>query len=244
MKKKELIKSLGFDALFLALIFTFAFVPSLGYINIGTLGFTTIHILVILGAALFGTKKGTLYGLFFGISSLLAALQYPGTLNYLCLNPFISIAPRVLFGFVSGLVFDLLRKVCKQKTFNALIVPSGIVLTLLHTTLYFIFLYIFGYKDFLGITSLMGLNGLLDLLGQYDGFMAFIITGMGLGCLVEQAAAGILVAAIYIPLNKFFKIGKVVNKNEIKVKKNHNFLYVTIITLLSLLSVILIALIA
>ena len=93
MKKIKEIKTIAFDAIFLALIFVFAYVPYLGYITIGPLAFTTMHVLVLLGAILFGAKRGALYGFFFGVSSLLVALQYPGTLNYFCLNPFISIVP-------------------------------------------------------------------------------------------------------------------------------------------------------
>ena len=114
MKKIKEIKTIAFDAMFLALIFVFAYVPYLGYITIGPLAFTTMHVLVLLGAILFGAKRGALYGFFFGVSSLLVALQYTGTLNYFCLNPFISIVPRVLFGLIAGLVFDALKKNCTQ----------------------------------------------------------------------------------------------------------------------------------
>ena len=88
MKKIKEIKTIAFDAMFLALIFVFAYVPYLGYITIGPLAFTTMHVLVLLGAILFGAKRGALYGFFFGVSSLLVALQYPGTLNYFCLNDY------------------------------------------------------------------------------------------------------------------------------------------------------------
>ena len=42
MKKIKEIKTIAFDAMFLALIFVFAYVPYLGYITIGPLAFTLI----------------------------------------------------------------------------------------------------------------------------------------------------------------------------------------------------------
>ena len=98
---------IAFDALFLALFAILSYVPYIGYITIGPISFTTMHILVLVGAMLFGKKKGALFGLFMGVFSLLVSLQYPGTVNYLFLNPFVSILPRVLFGLISGVIFDI-----------------------------------------------------------------------------------------------------------------------------------------
>jgi len=243
MKKLNKIQQIVYDALFLALFFVFAYVPYLGYINIGTLAFTTMHILVIIGALLFGKRRGILYGFFFGITSLVIAINYPGTLNYFCLNPFISILPRVLFGLISGLLFDFLRTHCSQKKFNILIIFSSGLLTLVHTILYFVCFYIFGILDIFKISSLLGLSDLIDLLfNQYGGFISFILSTMSIGSICEIVAAMVICSAIYIPLNKFFKIGSA-NKIEIKFNQNKIVLITFIIFICLLLSVIIFSLI-
>lgn len=236
--KKTTIKSLTFDALFLALIFVFAFVPYLGYITIGPLAFTTMHILIILGAALFGAKRGALYGFFFGLTSFIVAFQYPGTLNYMCINPFISILPRVLFGFISGLVFDFIKKFASQKVFNGLLFPLCGIFTLLHTILYFVCFYIFGYLDVTHICQLLGMDSLIDYLRQYQGgLLGFIAAYMTIGCLCEIGAAIVIVPLVYIPVSKFYKIGAV-NSTKFEFNQKSNVFYVSLITLIALISVI------
>ncbi len=240
--RKSFIKQLVFDATFLALIVVFAFVPYLGYITIGPLAFTTLHIFIVLGAALFGWKRGLLYGLFFGVTSLLVGLQYPGTLNYLCLNPLISILPRVLFGLISGLIFDFIRKFASQKLFNILLFPLSGVFTLLHTILYFVCFYLFGYLDVFNITHLLGLQDLISLLGQYGGLLAFITTFMSIGCLCEIGACIVIVPLIYIPLNKYLRVGKV-NDTKYVFTTKFNVICVSLITIIALISVIIFSII-
>ena len=243
MKKIKEIKTIAFDAMFLALIFVFAYVPYLGYITIGPLAFTTMHVLVLLGAILFGAKRGALYGFFFGVSSLLVALQYPGTLNYFCLNPFISIVPRVLFGLIAGLVFDALKKHCTQKTFNIVSIPLCGVFTLLHTVLYFTFFYVFGVRDVFGITSLLGVADLIESMNStYGSLLGFIGSYMSIGCVCEIAVAIVLIGAIYPPVSKFLGLGRVKTIEEREVKKgNIAFNTTLVITLFALLCVIILS---
>ena len=51
MKNNKLLLSMSIDAMFLALIALFSYVPYLGYINIGPISFTTIHLLVLVVAS-------------------------------------------------------------------------------------------------------------------------------------------------------------------------------------------------
>lgn len=244
MKNIKLIKQLVFDALFLALIFVFSYTPYLGYITVGPLSFTTIHILVLIGAILFGYKRGALYGLFFGISSLVVALQYPGTLNYFSLNPFISILPRVLFGLISGAIFDLLRKTVSKKVFITLIFPLSGIFTLLHTILFFVAFYIFGVKDVFGITTALGLGSLVETLnGTYGGLMAFIGAYMSIGCVCEILGAALIVPSVYLAVNKKFKIGEVVTDQENKkYSLKFNLFTTLLIVVFAIISVIIVSL--
>ena len=146
----------SFYALFLALFVIFSYVPYIGYITVGPISFTTMHILVLVGALLFGKWTGAVFGLFMGVLSLLVSLQHPGNINYLFLNPFVSILPRVLFGFIAGLVFDLLRKKTTFAGFLTVAAPLCGILTLLHTVLTLSCLYVFGYLDIFYISRAVG----------------------------------------------------------------------------------------
>lgn len=201
---------ISFYALFLALFVIFSYVPYIGYITLGPISFTTMHILVLAGALLFGKWTGGVFGLFMGVLSLLVALQYPGTINYLFLNPFVSILPRVLFGFISGLIFDIFRKKTTFAGFLTISAPMCGILTLLHTVLTLGCLYVFGYLDIFYISHLMDLTSIIDGSAEIFGsFGNFVATFIAPGAVCEIAAAIILSPTIMAALYKF-----VVKRNE------------------------------
>lgn len=110
-------KSLTYLALFMAIEAVLVMVPFLGFIPIGPLRATTLHIPVIIAAIVLGTKEGCLVGLIFGLFSLLNNTINP-TVTSFAFSPFISgnilsaviaIVPRVLIGFVSGEVYRLMK---------------------------------------------------------------------------------------------------------------------------------------
>lgn len=82
----------------------------LGFVPIGPLNATTMHIPVLIGAILEGPVVGGLVGLIFGLSSLFNAITRPGPISFVFYNPLISIVPRILLGVLSGLLFEALRK--------------------------------------------------------------------------------------------------------------------------------------
>lgn len=111
-------KSLTYLALFMAIEAVLVMVPFLGFIPIGPLRATTLHIPVIIAAIVLGTKEGCLVGLIFGLFSLFNNTINP-TVTSFAFSPFISgnilsaviaIVPRVLIGFVSGEVYRLMKK--------------------------------------------------------------------------------------------------------------------------------------
>ena len=200
----------SFYALFLALFVIFSYVPYIGYITVGPISFTTMHILVLVGALLFGKWTGAVFGLFMGVLSLLVSLQYPGTINYLFLNPFVSILPRVLFGFIAGLVFDLLRKKTTFAGFLTVAAPLCGILTLLHTVLTLSCLYVFGYLDIFYISRAMDLTSIIEANNKaFGSFGNFIAAFIAPGAVCEIAAAIILSPTIMAAIYKF-----VIKKNE------------------------------
>lgn len=132
MKSNDKMKDLVLTAMFTAIIFVLAFVPYLGYIPLGVINATTIHIPVIIGAIFLGPKKGAFLGAMFGVTSLLNNTFKGGVTAFVFSpfysagmegNPFLSsvkslticFVPRILIGVAAYYVFLLLYKLTKGK---------------------------------------------------------------------------------------------------------------------------------
>jgi len=107
LKPKIPTRKLVLTALLVGFILVLANTP-LGYLSIPPLAATTVHIPVVVGAAVLGPVYGLFLGLVFGLSSLVRALIQPDPFNVMFLNPVISVLPRMLCGLVAGLVFRAL----------------------------------------------------------------------------------------------------------------------------------------
>ncbi len=210
--KTKVIKEIVIDGLFLALVAIFTYIPYIGIITIGTLSFTTLHILVLIAASLYGVKTGTLVGLFFGIFSLLKAIQYPGTLDYFFINPFVSILPRVLFGFISGLIFDISKKKLSKKAFKIAVAPLAAILTFTHTLLVLLCLYIFGIEDIFKISQGLGLSSIIDNYSNYE-FLYFVLAFVSIGSVVEIIGAAIITPICYGALGNVVQTHNNINTN-------------------------------
>jgi len=109
-------------ALFLAIEIILVVTP-LGYIPIGPLNATTMHIPVIIAGIVLGKKAGAELGFVFGLTSLIKATIQPGITSF-CFSPFVTIGtmsgnykslliafvPRILLGYLAGLVFGIMKK--------------------------------------------------------------------------------------------------------------------------------------
>lgn len=134
--QNKIVRSIVFDAMFLAIIAVMTFVPYVGFIQIGIISFTLIHIPVLIGAALFGWKRGLIYGVFFGVVSLIKAVISPaGAMDLLFINPLISILPRAVFGLAAGFLFALVKKMPRFYQKGIHITIASFILTALHTFL-------------------------------------------------------------------------------------------------------------
>lgn len=120
---KQKTKNLAFMSLFIAIEVLMVMIPFLGFIPIGPLRATTLHIPVIIAGIVLGKEKGAGIGLVFGLSSLVMNTISP-TVTSFVFSPFISgsilsaiiaIVPRVLIGYIAGLIYE------KMKTKNELL---------------------------------------------------------------------------------------------------------------------------
>jgi len=218
MKNQQLLRQITLNSVLIGLIAIFTFVPYIGYITLGPISFTDIHIFVLIGALLGGWQTGAITGLAFGFMSLFKALSFPSTVDYLFVNPFISILPRFLFGLISGLIFDLLRRKLKPKAYIGVIYPLTGVLTLMHTILTLVCLYVFGVLDVFKISSsLLGLDEIIKSLNEhYSNIWIFLGSFVALGSVGEIVISIILVPTVYLIIYNIRN-----GKNE-KIEENNN----------------------
>ncbi len=123
-------RELVLTGLFVAIIIIMAFTP-LGYIPLGVINATIIHIPVILGALFCGPKKGAFLGFVFGVTSFIKNTFMPSTLSAFVFSPvlaasmigtsgviksaFICFVPRILVGVVPYFVYIGVRKVVNSE---------------------------------------------------------------------------------------------------------------------------------
>lgn len=168
-------QKLTFSAMFIAIILLMALVPWLGFITIGVVSITIIHIPVLIAALSFkDLKLAVIAGSTFGIMSWIIALTRPVTpVDLLFQNPLISVVPRILFAVIAFYLFILLSKFIKN-TFFAIGITAAIA-TLCHSVMVLFLLYIFGQEMFPGtfmtlLLSVVFSNGWIEMI------IAFFIT--------------------------------------------------------------------
>ena len=129
-------------AVFSAIILVMANVPWLGFIELGIVSITIIHIPVLIGGVFGGKRVSIALGLTFGLASLMVAYIRP-TLpaSFIFQNPLVSVLPRVLFGYFLYLIYQFFMKNMSNK-FTA-ITFSFVISTIVHTVLVLIPMYIF-----------------------------------------------------------------------------------------------------
>ena len=76
MKIEKKVMDMSLTGIFTAIIITMSVVPFLGYIPLGFMNATIIHIPVIVGALLLGPRYGAFLGFVFGMTSLIVVAYY------------------------------------------------------------------------------------------------------------------------------------------------------------------------
>lgn len=189
-------------ALFTAIIFMLAMVPGLGYIPLGVIRATTIHIPVIIGALILGPKKGAVLGGAFGLTSFInntinptvtsfvfspvLGAQMQGALGALK-SILICFIPRILIGVVAYFVYRLIRKAMKNRPFSMTIAlaGAGVAGSLTNTLLVMNLIYLLFGNAYASVKGM-----------SYQALYGFIMTIIGTNGIPEAIVAGILVTAI------------------------------------------------
>lgn len=200
MRVDKKVMDMSLAGIFTAIIIVMSVVPFLGYIPLGFMNATIIHVPVIIGALLLGPKYGAFLGLVFGITSLIKATVTPGVTSFV-FSPFvtiggysgnmwsvvIAIVPRVLIGVVAYYVYELIMKVAHNAKGSQTIAlwVAGIAGSMTNTLLVMNGIYIFFGNSYAAAS-----NQIVDKI--YDVILGIII-GFGIP---EAIVAGILTAAI------------------------------------------------
>lgn len=103
----------------------------LGFIPIGPVNATIMHIPVIIGAILEGPIVGLAIGFIFGMTSLIRAFTMPTVTSFLLMNPAVSILPRVCMGLFSYYIYMYLVKSTNKVKISAII--TGFLGSLINT---------------------------------------------------------------------------------------------------------------
>lgn len=173
-----------------ALLLIFGF-TSLGYIKIGVIEITLNVIPVAIGAIVLGPSAGAICGLIFGLTSFWQCFGISafGTTLF-GVNPaftfILCVIPRVLEGWLTGLIFKGLSKKFKNNSIPCTV--ASVCCPLLNTLLFVgSFILLFGKTDV--FTSLYGQSAATNIVGFFAWFV-------GLNGLVEAIAGFIISSAV------------------------------------------------
>lgn len=146
-------------SLFAAIIFILAFTP-IGFIQLGVIKATIIHIPVIVGSILLGPRKGACLGFLFGVTSFISNTITPVIMSFV-FSPFIPIPgtdkgslmaliicfiPRIMVGIVPYYIYKFLDQLLSKKSRLFTFTVAGIGGSLTNTLLVMNGIYII-FKD-------------------------------------------------------------------------------------------------
>ncbi len=158
MTKNNNTTSLVQLALFGAIIVLLAFTP-IGYIPLGFMKATTIHIPVIIGSIILGPKRGAVLGFIFGLTSLINNTINPSVTSFV-FTPFYSFGdtngnflsliicfvPRILVGIVPYFTYRFISKILSSTSIACIL--AGILGSLTNTILVMNMIYLFFGKSY------------------------------------------------------------------------------------------------
>ena len=181
-----------------AIVIVMAMTP-LGYLKTPFLSITLLTIPVAVGAIVLGPKGGAILGAVFGATSFAQALSGSGMSAFLLQasplgTAFLCFVPRILEGFLCGLIFKVLRKANLKKTAYYI---AGFSCPILNTVFFMgTLVAIFYQTEYIQnlVTSLNVSNPL-----------TFIVALVGIQGLIEAGVCGILSSIISSTLAKALK---------------------------------------
>lgn len=205
--KERNVKDFTLTAMFLAIMIILAVTP-LGFIPIGPINATTMHIPVIIASIVLGPRIGAGLGAIFGVISLARATVVITPMSFV-FSPFIAnpltnhgdwravivaIVPRILIGVVPYFVYKGLHRLLKEKVRPVSLFIAGLAGSMTNTILVMNLIFFFfkdSYADVLQVTA-----------NAVYGVILGIIFGSGL---VEAIVAGVATMGVCVVLLRLMK---------------------------------------
>lgn len=163
----------------------------LGYIPIGPINATIMHIPVIIGAIIEGPIVGMAVGLMFGLTSMMKALTMPTVVSFVMMNPLISVLPRIAMGIGAYYIYLVLDKAISKKQISLIL--SGVLSSLLNTIGVLGMIYILYAKQYVEA---------IGKIGSPEKIIGAIALTNGLP---EALLAGVVVSSVVMILKKIKK---------------------------------------
>ncbi|MBU5595245.1 ECF transporter S component [Amphibacillus sp. MSJ-3] len=200
-------KNFTLTAIFVSIILLAAFTP-FGFIHLGVIKATIIHIPVIVAAIILGPKIGSFLGLIFGLTSIVIntisptllsfafspAIPVLGTSNGSMWAIFVAIVPRVILGFIPYYIFKAIHKSDTQKKLKqkTSLFITGLLTTFIHTFLV------------MGSISLIFNEAYAQAINAESttAIIVAVLTVFFTNGLAEAVLAGIVTTAVVPPLLK------------------------------------------
>lgn len=201
------IRKLTLTAMFLAILILLAITP-LGFIPIGPINATTMHIPVIIGSLVLGPRLGAFLGGSFGVISMIRNTTIITPLSFV-FSPFIpipglehgswkaiiiSIIPRILIGVAPYYIYKGLKKLFKGKATALELFIAGVGGSLVNTILVMNLIYFLFKQPY---AEIIGASGS----AIYGAVMGVIFTSG----IPEAIVAGLITAPITMILLKMKK---------------------------------------
>lgn len=196
-KKRMDSKRLTQMALLIAIIVLMAFTP-LGYLKTAGVEITFIMIPVVIGAIVLGPGAGALLGAVFGATSFIQCFGMSAfgamLLQVNWFYTFVAcMVPRVLMGWLSGLIFRLLYRMDKTKLIS--FAAASLSGALLNTIFFVTSIGVLFYNTMLGMAAQSGVSVLSFMLT----FITFNTLLESIACLVIGTAVS---KAVYKIVNR------------------------------------------
>lgn len=192
---KSKILALTENAMLAAIVVLMAFTP-VGYLQIGLVKMTFIMIPVAVGAITLGEKSGAFLGLVFGVTSFVQCfgLDIFGT-TLMSINPIYTfimcIIPRVLMGYLCGLIYKSLAKLKKGIAVVIASLSAPVINTVLFMTALMIF---FGKSDYI-----------MSMRAGTENLWAFLIAFVGLNGVMEVVTTTVIAPPVTLAVEKATK---------------------------------------
>ena len=183
-QRKVNVRRMAVISVLSAISIVLSMIPFVGYIPLGPVKATIMHVPVIVGAVIEGPVVGAAVGLIFGLTSLFKAFTEPSITSFCFMNPIISVLPRILIGVVSYYVYKLIYKISKRVYLSGFV--AGVLGSLTNTI------------GVMGLIYVIYADKYMQAIGQAGNAGKYILLICATNGIPEAIVAGILVAAVAV----------------------------------------------